>query len=241
MLKTIIVAYAPIIFGMTWEEYKKVLPRYPEKDLKFIEVGFDLATKAHEGQKRASGENYIVHPIQVSLGIAEIGLDPKAVTAALLHDTVEDTSTDIKTVRKKFGDEVAFLVNALTKVNAIHLQSDEKTVESARKMFLAVAQDIRVVIIKLYDRLHNMETLSALPPKDQRRIGLETLEIYAPLADRLGMGELKAKLEDLSFQYAYPEEYAWIQERNQKKKCPNEKSIWKELSPSSKKNWKKKK
>lgn len=120
---------------MTWEEYKKQLPQYTDEDLKFIESGFELASLSHQGQKRASGEEYIIHPIEVSLKTAEIGLDAKAVTAALLHDTVEDTSTDLKTVKKKFGDEVTFLVNALTKVNVIHLQSDEKTVESARKMF----------------------------------------------------------------------------------------------------------
>ena len=190
-----------------WEEYRKRLPKYPDKDLKLIEAGFELAKTAHEGQKRTSGEDYIAHPIEVSLKTAKIGLDPKAITAALLHDTVEDTSTELKTVRKKFGDEVAFLVNALTKVNAVHLQSDEKTVESARKMFLAVAQDIRVVVIKLLDRLHNMETLKALAPEKQKRISQETLEIYAPIADRLGMGELKANLEDLAFEYAHPEEY----------------------------------
>jgi guanosine-3',5'-bis(diphosphate) 3'-pyrophosphohydrolase len=195
---------------MTWEEYKKLLPKYSDEDLKFIEGGFEFAEFAHQGQKRATGEDYIVHPIEVSLNVAKIGLDPKAVAASLLHDTVEDSSVELKTIRKKFGEEVAFLVNALTKVSAIRLQSDEKTVESARKMFLAMSQDIRVVIIKLLDRLHNMETLEALPAQDQKRISLETLEIYSPIADRLGMGEIKAKLEDRAFQYAFPEEFSWI-------------------------------
>ena len=210
---------------MTWEEYKKQLPQYTDEDLKFIESGFELASLSHQGQKRASGEEYIIHPIEVSLKTAEIGLDAKAVTAALLHDTVEDTSTDLKTVKKKFGDEVTFLVNALTKVNVIHLQSDEKTVESARKMFLTISRDIRVVIIKLLDRLHNMQTISALPERDRKRISLETLEIYAPLADRLGMGELKAKLEDLAFQYAYPEEYEYIQKELKEKMSQREKYL----------------
>ena len=202
---------------MTWEEYKKRLPKYADKDLKFIAAGFELASNSHQNQKRASGEDYITHPIEVSLKTAKIGLDAKAVTAALLHDTVEDTSTDLKIIRKKFGDEVAFLVNALTKINAIHLQSDEKTVESARKMFLAISQDIRVVIIKLLDRLHNMETLASLAEKDKKRISLETLEIYGPIADRLGMGEIKAKLEDLAFRYAYPDECDWIQKEIKEK------------------------
>lgn len=196
---------------MTWEEYKNLLlKKYCEKDLEFIENGFMFAQEAHQGQKRASGEPFFTHPIEVSLRVAELGLDPKAVVAALLHDTIEDSATNLKTIKKKFGEEIAFLVDSLTKVNAIQQQSIEKTVESARKMFLAVAQDIRVVIIKLIDRLHNMQTLSALPKEKQKRIGRETLEIYAPLADRLGMGEIKAQLEDLSFQYVYPEEYGWV-------------------------------
>lgn len=223
---------------MTWEEYKKFLPEYPEKDLNFIRQGFEFAHQAHQGQKRVSGEEYIIHPIEVSLKAAEIGLDVKAITAALLHDTVEDTSIDLKTVKKKFGDEVAFLVNALTKVNAIQLQSGEKTVESARKMFLAVAEDIRVVIIKLLDRLHNMETLSALPEENRKRISLETLEIYAPIAERLGMGEIKAKLEDLSFQHAYPEEYAWIQ-REVKERMPQREKYLESIIPTVKKELKK--
>ena len=214
----------------TWEEYKKRLPKYSDKDLKFIAAGFELASNSHQNQKRASGEDYITHPIEVSLKTAGIGLDAKAVTAALLHDTVEDTSTDLKTIRKKFGDEVAFLVNALTKINAIHLQSDEKTVESARKMFLAISQDIRVVIIKLLDRLHNMETLASLAEKDKKRISLETLEIYGPIADRLGMGEIKAKLEDLAFRYAYPDEYDWIQKEIKEKIPQREKYLEKIIS-----------
>ncbi len=219
---------------LTWEEYKKRLPKYPDKDLKFIEAGFELAKTSHEGQKRASGEDYIIHPIKVSLKAAEIGLDPKAVCAALLHDTVEDTSVDIKTVKKKFGDEVAFLVNALTKVSTVHLQSEEKTVESARKMFLAVAQDIRVVIIKLLDRLQNMETLGALLPEKQKRIAQETLEIYSPIADRLGMGEMKAELEDLAFEYAYPKEYSWIQ-KEVKEKIPQREKYLEKIIPIVKK------
>ena len=214
----------------TWEEYKKRLPKYSDKDLKFIAAGFELASNSHQNQKRASGEDYITHPIEVSLKTAGIGLDAKAVTAALLHDTVEDTSTDLKTIRKKFGDEVAFLVNALTKINAIHLQSDEKTVESARKMFLAISQDIRVVIIKLLDRLHNMETLASLAEKDKKRISLETLEIYGPIADRLGMGEIKAKLEDLAFRYAYPDECDWIQ-KEIKEKIPQREKYLEKIIP----------
>jgi GTP pyrophosphokinase len=210
---------------MTWEEYKKNLPECSAEDLNLVKEGFEFAQTAHQEQKRVSGEDYIIHPIEVSLKAAEIGLDPKAITAALLHDTVEDSSVDLKTVKKKFGEEVAFLVNALTKVNTIHLQSDEKTIESARKMFLAVSRDIRVVIIKLLDRLHNMQTLSALDKERQKRISLETLEIYSPIAERLGMGDLKAKLEDLSFQYAYPEEFAWVKKEIKERMPQREKYL----------------
>jgi len=195
---------------MTWEQYEKRLPRYSDNNLKLIREAFDFSSEAHKNQKRASGEEYINHPIEVSLRVAGIGMDPRAAASALLHDTIEDTPTELKTIRKKFGDEIAFLVNALTKVNIIHRQSGEKTIESARKMFLAVSQDIRVVIIKLLDRLHNMETLSALDEEDKKRISMETLEIYAPIADRLGMGEIKSQLEDMAFKYAYPEEYGWV-------------------------------
>ncbi len=210
---------------MTWEEYKKLLPKYSDKDLKFIEAGFELAQIAYEDRKRASGEEYICHPIEVSLNVAKIGLDPKAIVAALLYHAMENNSIELKTIRKKFGDEAAFLVNALTKVNSIRLQSGEKSVESARKMFLAVSQDIRVVIIKLLDRLHNMKTLSILSEADQKSVSFETLEIYSPIADRLGMGEIKAKLEDLAFQYAYPEEFSWIQKETKEKMPQREKYL----------------
>lgn len=226
---------------MAWEEYEKRLPRrqaglpaYPEKDLKFIKEAFDFAANAHENQKRVSGEEYISHPIEVSLKVAKNGMDSKSVSAALLHDVIEDTSADLKTIRKKFGDEIAFLVDALTKVNAVRLQSDEKNIESARKMFLAVARDIRVVLIKLFDRLHNMETLFVRPEKDRKRISMETLEIYAPIADRLGMGEIKSRLEDLAFQFAYPEEYAYIH-KELKERTPRREKYLEKIIPFIKK------
>lgn len=210
---------------MIWEEYKKLLPKYSDKDLKFIEAGFELAQIAYEDRKRASGEEYICHPIEVSLSVAKIGLDPKAVAAALLYHAMENNSIELKTIRKKFGDEAAFLVNALAKVNSIRLQGDERTVESARKMFLAVSQDIRVVIIKLLDRLYDMENLSVFSKAEQKSVSFETLEIYSPIADRLGMGEIKAKLEDLAFQYAYPKEFSWIQKEIKEKMPQREKYL----------------
>jgi GTP pyrophosphokinase len=218
------------IMTAAFEEYKKRLPQRYENDLGLIESGFELTNEAHNGQKRISGEDYIIHPLEISLKIAEMGLDAKAVVAALLHDVAEDTSCDLKTIKKKLGEEVVFLVNALTKVKNIGRQNDEKTIESARKMFLAMAQDIRVVIIKLIDRLHNMETLSALNEEQQKRIASETLEIYAPLADRLGMGDIKARLEDLAFKYAYPEEFNWVHEEV-KQRMPEREKYLKSIIP----------
>ncbi|PIR69689.1 MAG: hypothetical protein COU47_01190 [Candidatus Niyogibacteria bacterium CG10_big_fil_rev_8_21_14_0_10_46_36] len=198
---------------MTWDEYKEKLPHneFEIKDLKLLEDAFLFAEGAHKNQKRHSGEQYILHPIAVSLKVASIGMDVRTVAAALLHDTIEDKGAALKDIQKKFGTDIAFLVDGVTKVDKIKYHGVERTVESMRKMFLAVAQDIRVVIIKLCDRLHNMETLESLPfPEKRLRIAKETLEIYASLADRLGMGEMKAQLEDMAFRYVYSEEYAWV-------------------------------
>lgn len=198
---------------MEWEEYQKKLTEYgiDKKDFDDIEKAFIFASDAHEGQVRFSGDAYITHPINVSLKIALLKLDTRTIIAALLHDTVEDEKTTLRIIRKKFGEEVAFLVNGLTKVKKIKYRGVERQIESMRKMFLAWAEDVRVVIIKLMDRLHNMETLDSHPKQEKReRIALETLEIYAPLADRLGMWSVKSQLEDLSFKYVYPEEYKWL-------------------------------
>jgi len=198
---------------MQWNEYKKNLEKHGinEENFSDIKKAFEFAEKAHEGQKRFSGDPYISHPINVSLKIAALKIDTQTIIASLLHDTVEDERATLRTIRKKFGEDVAFLVNGLTKVKKIKYRGVERQVESIRKMFLAWAEDIRVVIIKLMDRLHNMETLDAHPKKEKReRIALETLEIYAPLADRLGMWNVKSQLEDLAFKHVYPEEYEWL-------------------------------
>ncbi|MDP2676090.1 MAG: RelA/SpoT family protein [bacterium] len=205
---------------MTWEEYKQNLSQYDfnKKDLKLLEDAFLYAEEAHAEQKRHSGDDYVLHPVAVSLKVASIGMDARTVAAALLHDTVEDKGVSLKDIRKDFGEDIAFLVDGVTKVDKIKYHGVERTIESMRKMFLAVAEDIRVVIIKLCDRLHNMETLGALPfPEKRLRIARETLEIYASIADRLGMGEIKAQLEDLAFQYVYPEEYGWVVEEIKKR------------------------
>lgn len=174
---------------------------------------FDFAAAAHEGQLRYSGEKYIEHPLQVARILAGLGQSAEVIEAALLHDTVEDNPTiTLEQIEKEFGPDVAFLVDGVTKVGKVRLRgsTDQIFVENLRKMFVAMAQDIRVVLIRLADRLHNMQTLDAIPLSKQKRIAQETLEVYAPLAERLGMGFLKGQLEDLAFAYALPKEYHWV-------------------------------
>ncbi len=189
----------------------------PDQDSALIKKAYDFASHAHEGQKRKSGEPYIVHPMATALRLAEMRLDAPTIAAALLHDVCEDTEYTIADIKKNFGDEIAFLVEGVTKLDKIRYRGTERTAESLRKMFLAIAEDIRIVLLKLVDRTHNMETLGHLPPEKQRRIALETLEIYAPLAYRLGIQELSGKLEDLAFPYVYPKEHEWIMRTAQEK------------------------
>ncbi|MGE5396507.1 MAG: RelA/SpoT family protein [Chitinophagales bacterium] len=180
----------------------------PDSDLGLVERAFDIASKAHEGQLRFSGEPYIQHPLQVAYILAELGLDASTVASALLHDVIEDTSTTLQDLEKIFGPEVALLVDGVTKLSRIEIKSKEDAqAEYLRKMFFAMARDIRVILIKLADRLHNMRTLKYHAPEKQREIALETLEIYAPLAHRLGIFSFKWELEDLALKYTEPEIY----------------------------------
>lgn len=205
---------------MNWQNYEKQLKEFDYKDevIAKIKPVFEFASDAHKNEKRFSGEPYIIHPIAASLKIAALRLDSDTVSAALLHDVVENQDIKIEEIRKKFGGEIAFLVEGVTKVDKVRYHGIERTVESLRKMFLALAEDIRVVIIKLMDRLHNMETLEHVRPEKQKRIAMETLELYAPLADRLGMWDVKAKLEDLAFPYVNPEEYKWLKDQIKSRK-----------------------
>ncbi|MBI2507157.1 MAG: bifunctional (p)ppGpp synthetase/guanosine-3',5'-bis(diphosphate) 3'-pyrophosphohydrolase [Candidatus Niyogibacteria bacterium] len=199
-----------------WSEYSALLERsggrrFSAEDLKKIEASLKYACSAHRGQKRLSGEPYINHVVEVSLGVAALKLDADTISAALLHDTIEDNVATLRDIKKNFGDEVAFLVRGVTKVDKLKYRGVERAAESMRRMFLAVAEDIRVVVLKLVDRLNNMKTLFALPSEEKRkRIAGETLEIYASIADRLGMAEIKNELEDLAFGYVYPQEYEWV-------------------------------
>lgn len=182
-----------------------------------IKKAYDLALNLHKGQKRKNGEPYFNHVTATAQTIINWGLDETSVVAALLHDVAEDTDYTIENIRKEFGDEVAFLVDGVTKLGKIKYRGVERQVENLRKMMLALSQDLRVIIIKLADRLHNMKTLSALPPQKQKRIALETSEIYAPLAYRLGMQWISGELEDLAFPYIYPKEYLWLNENVKEK------------------------
>ena len=170
-----------------------------------------VTQKHHAGQTRASGEPYLVHPLEVALVLSEMKMDPVAIVAGLLHDSVEDTSVTIVDIRKEFGEEVAHIVEGVTKISAIDFASrEEQQAENLRKMVLAMVDDIRVVLIKLADRLHNMRTLEHLPIERQQKIAQETLDIYAPIAHRLGMGKIRGELEDLGFKYVDPIGYEQV-------------------------------
>jgi GTP pyrophosphokinase len=175
-----------------------------------IRSAYAVAEKAHLGQKRKSGkDDYIQHPLHTALNLARIGLGSKTIAAGLLHDVPEDTLVTLKELEQNFGKEIACMVDGVTKLGKIKLRGTKEDIylENLRKMFLAMASDIRVVLIKLADRLHNMETLQHLPPDKQQRIALETMEVFAPIANRLGIGDIKVRLEDLSFKYIDPKNY----------------------------------
>ena len=179
------------------------------EDQKIIRAAFEFAASAHTGQKRRSGEDYVHHPLSTADFLADWGLDTPTIVAAILHDVPENTQHSLDDLKKLFGDEITFLVLGVTKLGRIKLRSvkDAAYIETMRRMVLAMAEDIRVVLIKLADRLHNMLTLASLPRDSQERVANETLEIYAPLAARLGMGEVRGQLEDLAFPVVYPKEY----------------------------------
>lgn len=180
-------------------------------NISLLKQAFVFAEKAHRGQKRLSGEPYLIHSVQTALILAEQHLDSATIAAGLLHDVAEDTDNDIKDIEEKFGEEIAGLVDGVTRISTYRAQSIiESQAESFRKMLLSMADDIRVILIKLADRLHNMRTLDCLPRDKQERIAAETYEVYAPLANRFGMAKIKWELEDLSLKYLNPERYRGI-------------------------------
>jgi guanosine-3',5'-bis(diphosphate) 3'-pyrophosphohydrolase len=185
----------------------------PNDDLAIVKKAYDYSQKHHSGQSRASGEPYLVHPLEVACVLAEMKMDTVAVVAGLLHDSVEDTSVTVSDIRQEFGEQVAHIVEGVTKISAIDFSSqEEQQAENLRKMMLAMVDDIRVVMIKLADRLHNMRTLEHLSPDRQQKIAKETLEIYAPIAHRLGMGKIRGELEDLGFRYVDPIAYQQVKD-----------------------------
>lgn len=183
-----------------------------DEDRKLVQEAYDYTEKAHEGFKRYSGEPYMVHTAAVGYKLAVMGMGPRTICAGLLHDSIEDTPVTSEDIKNKFGEEVLFLVEGVTKLSSVRYYGTDRHNESLRKLFVATSQDIRVLIIKLVDRLHNMETLEFIPEEKQQRIARETLEIYVPVAHRLGMGKLRKELEDLAFPYVYPEEAARVTE-----------------------------
>lgn len=184
---------------------EEILKNSPEPEL--IRKAYQLANQAHQNQKRYSGDDYIIHPLQTALCLKRIKSSPTTIAAGLLHDVIDDTAITQEQLTKEFGREIAFLVEGVSKLGKIKYRGAERQAENFRKLFLAMAKDIRVILVKLCDRLQNLKSLNYLRPDKAKRIALETIEIYAPLAYRLGVGEIKGRLEDLSFPVAYPKEY----------------------------------
>jgi GTP pyrophosphokinase len=220
-------------------DYKDLLRSIPHKfkpqDEKLLARAFDFAKQAHAGQKRKSGEEYFTHPIEAAIILGQIFPDAETLAATLLHDVPEDCKIPIQEIEKNFGKEIAHLVDGVTKLGHVRLRNskDQFYVENLRKMFIATSQDVRVIIIKLADRLHNMRTIQFIPAEKQLKVATETLEIYAPIAGRLGIGGWKDELEDLSFNIVFPKEYAEtkkILEAEMQKREENIKEMQKKLS-----------
>lgn len=200
--------------------------RNPSKeDAAMVARAFEFAKEAHKEHKRNSGEPYFNHLFETARTLAELGMGPRTISAGLLHDSIEDVGVKPETIEKDFGKEILHLVEGVTKLGTLKYRGLSRHTESLRKLFVATSQDIRVVIIKLADRLHNMKTLEYVPKQKQKRIALETLEIYAPVAERLGMGRLKGELEDLAFPYVFPEEHKKVSELLKQKSKENIKHL----------------
>ena len=191
----------------------------PPELIETVIKAYEFGAIAHQGQTRLSGEPYISHPVAVAQTLADMHLDSQTIVAAILHDVVEDTEVSIATLEEEFGAEVATLVDGVSKLDQMEFTSRaEAQAESFRKMMLAMIEDIRVILVKLADRMHNMETLGAMPREKRARIARETLEIYAPIANRLGINHMKVALEDLGFRYLHPYRYAVLQNALKKSK-----------------------
>ena len=202
---------------------EKVRGYSPDADLELLRRAYVFSALEHKGQVRHSGEPYLVHPLEVADILADMKLDVVCVAAGLLHDVVEDTLTTIERIRETFGDDVAHIVEGVTKISAIPFStSEERQVENFRKMLLAMVDDIRVILVKLADRLHNMRTLQYMPDERRVRTAQETLDIYAPIANRLGMAKVKNELEELAFKYLEPTGYESLRSRVEAKRRATE-------------------
>jgi GTP pyrophosphokinase len=198
---------------------------HPAADVEIVSRAYDYSVRAHEGQKRKSGDPYFIHPAAVAGIIAELRLDTASICAGLLHDVVEDTLATLDDVEREYGAEVAFLVDGVTKLSKINLLPKRTGAENFRKMVVAMARDIRVLLVKLCDRLDNMRTLDFMGADAQERIARETMDIYAPLANRLGIARFKAEFEDLSFKYLDPQAYQALNSKISKSKKERDRYI----------------
>lgn len=202
-----------------FELQDKVQSYYSDANTELLKKAYSVAANAHMNQKRASNEPYIVHPLEVAATLADMKLDEISIAAGLLHDVVEDSDYSVQDIVKLFGNDIGALVEGVTKITKISsFDAEDAVAETLKKMIIAMTQDVRVILIKLADRYHNIRTLEALSPEKQKRISKETLDIYAPIAYRLGMGKMKTDLEDIAFKFAYPEEYSDIQKKVENKK-----------------------
>lgn len=201
-----------------YDELEQTISAYhPHADLELVRMAYELADNAHHGQRRMSGEPYVNHPVRTAITLAKMQLQLPIVIAGILHDVPEDTSVTLVELEEMFGKDVASIVEGITKVGKVKYRGVSRYVENMRRFFIAMAADARSIIVKFADRLDNLETLDALPPKKQYRIALESLEIFAPVASRLGMGEIKGRIEDLSFKYVNPKEYEFVKTLVQKR------------------------
>jgi GTP pyrophosphokinase len=214
---------ADSLFKTLFDAFSPYIQR--ESDIKLIEKAYFLAKEKHEGQMRKSGEPYITHPVAVAKILADLRGGPATLIAALLHDTVEDTDLSLKEVEKIFGKDIVELVDGVTKIGKLSFNQKASQADNHQKMLLAMAKDIRVILIKIADRLHNIRTLESMAPEKQYKIATETLDIYAPLAHRLGIFRIKAELEDRSLRYTDPPMYYRVSNMIQAKKAEREKSI----------------
>src|ERR1043165_1167405 len=205
---------------------EKVRAYSPDADLELLRKAYVFSALEHKGQIRHSGEPYLVHPLEVANILADMKLDAVCIAAGLLHDVIEDTLTTGEKIREKFGEDVAHIVEGVTKIGAIPFSStEERQAENFRKMLLAMVDDIRVILVKLADRLHNMRTLGHLPEERRVKIAQETIDIYAPIANRLGMSKVKNELEELSFRYLEPRAYESLRSKVESRRRQTEGTI----------------